>query len=77
VTTTPPSALPGASVSIGNLVLLLLVRRLLIIRQRAERQRHRLLLAVMDHAKLHRGARRHRADLARQFARIADRRAVN
>ena len=30
----------------------------------------------MDHAKLHRGARRHRADLARQLARIADSRAI-
>jgi hypothetical protein len=47
---------PSFGTTVGNLVFLLLVRRLLLIRQGAERQRHLLFLTVMDEAKLNRGA---------------------
>src|SRR5262249_54928263 len=66
-------------VVVGHLTLIalvLLVGCLFVIRQGTERQRHRLSLPAVDDLELDGRARRHRADLAGEFARIADRRIV-
>src|ERR1700733_2417619 len=65
-------------VGVDRVVLgVLIVRRYLFGRQRTERQGHGLVLTAMDGAELHRRAGRHGADLARQFAGVVDRRAVD
>ena len=50
---------------------------LLLVRHLAKRQRHGLGFALAQHGELHRGARRHRADLAGEIARILDRLAID